>query len=170
MRFKKLMVPLIFIFLVTMMLTLACGKPVQAPVVTGNNDAAQAQIHEDQGNSYREQKQWDEAIVEYTQVIEIHPEFAAAYFNRGTCYYGKGDYDKAIADYSKVIEIDPKYADAYFNRGLAYYYKHDYDKAIADYTRVIALVPKDADAYTTAGLPTMINVTTTRLSPITPGR
>ncbi len=93
--------------------------------------------HLEQGNTYADQEQWDEAIVQYTKAIELDPELALAYNNRGWAYNETGQWDLAIADCNKAIELDPELAMAYYNRGTAYDYKGELDNAIADFNKVI---------------------------------
>ena len=62
----------------------------------------------------------DRAIADYSEVIQIQPDFAGAYNNRGNAYGEKGELDRAIADYSEAIRLQPDDADAYYNRGIAY--------------------------------------------------
>jgi len=99
------------------------------------------------GLTYLEQKQFDEAISEFTRVIEMSPDSADAYYNRGLAYAKKNDAEHAIADYSKAIELNPRDSDTYFNRGLAYYKENKMEESIADYTKVIELNPNEGDVY-----------------------
>jgi tetratricopeptide (TPR) repeat protein len=99
------------------------------------------------GLAYLEAKQFDEAINEFTKVIEKNPSSPEAYYNRGLAYAKKGDTEHAIADYSKAIDLNPRDADTYFNRALAYYKKGAIQEAIDDYTKVIQLDPRQADVY-----------------------
>lgn len=97
---------------------------------------------------------WDLGFerVKYEQLVQLHPDYAVAYYNRGIIYYDKGDYDQAISDYNQAITLDPKYAVAYHNRGLTYKNKGDYDKAISDYDQAIRLDPQDTNAYNSRGV------------------
>jgi lipoprotein NlpI len=95
---------------------------------------------------------YDRAIKDYDQAIQLDPKFAGAYSNRGSAYANKGDYDRAIKDYDQSIQLDPKLAGAYSNRGNAYMRKGDYDRAVKDYDQAIQLDPKDASAYFNRGL------------------
>ena len=61
-------------------------------------------------------KEYDKAITDYTRVIELDPNYAAAYCNRGYAYAMKKEYDMATTDFKKCIELsdDPsitKYAE-----------------------------------------------------------
>lgn len=70
--------------------------------------------------AYFNKKQYDKAIDELNEAIEINPKNAEAYNNRGVNYYMKDQYDKATADYKKAIEIFPNYALAYYNLAVNY--------------------------------------------------
>jgi tetratricopeptide (TPR) repeat protein len=94
-----------------------------------------------------EAKQYDQAIADYSEVIRLKPDYAAAYYNRGNAYYDLKQYDEAMADYSEVIRLKPDYAGGYNNRGNAHYDLKQYDQAIADYSEVIRLRPDYAGAY-----------------------
>lgn len=93
-----------------------------------------------------DKKEYDKAIMNYTEALKLKPDFADAYYNRGAAWQNKkeyeeanSDYDKAIINYNKIIEKDPKYPDAYYGRGNSWYNKKEYDKAIVDYTKVIEI-------------------------------
>ncbi|MDB9394841.1 tetratricopeptide repeat protein, partial [Microcystis aeruginosa] len=79
------------------------------------------------------------AIADYNQAINIKPDYALAYNNRGNAKYDLGDYQGAIADYNQAINIKPDYALAYYNRGIAKYDLGDYQGAIADYNQAAQL-------------------------------
>ena len=55
-------------------------------------------------------KDYNGAISDYTQAIEINPNDATAYYNRGSVKYNLKDYNGAISDYTKAIEINPNFA------------------------------------------------------------
>jgi tetratricopeptide (TPR) repeat protein len=57
--------------------------------------------------------QYDNAISDYTKVIETDPKNADAYVLRGDTYYKQGRYDKAISDLTQATEVDPGFAEAY---------------------------------------------------------
>jgi len=117
----------------------------------------ESKVHFEQGNIYLEQEEWYDAIYEYTQAIELNPEFAEAYANRGAALLGRlkydlsagneSNYNHAIADCEKAIELNPlvklkvTLAEAYVQRGYYYFSREKYDEAIADYTKAIELDP-----------------------------
>ena len=76
------------------LLALACANP--------------ALEHLEQGDTYYQHEQWDEAIAEYSKAIELEP----------------------------TIELNSKLAETYANRAGEYNQTEDYDKAFADPTRL----------------------------------
>ncbi len=102
-------------------------------------------------NSF-EIEEYDKAIECFQKAIEIHPDFAEAYYNMGTVYHYKGNYDRAIECYHKALEINPNHAKAFNNMGSSYYYKINYDKAIECYHKAIEINPDYADAYYNMGI------------------
>ena len=95
---------------------------------------------------------YDLAIAEFSEVIQLKPKYAGAYNNRGVSYAHAGDGDKSIADFNEAIRLNPEYVEAYYNRGIAYNLKGDWDKAIADYTEAIRLNPEYVEAYYNRGI------------------
>jgi TonB family protein len=96
-------------------------------------------------------RDFDTAIADENEAIEINPKLANAYMRRGAAYGGKGDYDRAIADENEAIEIDPENVRAYSDRGLFRGDKHDDAGAIADATRAIEIDPQFRFAYGVRG-------------------
>lgn len=103
------------------------------------------------GEAYSDIGQYDQAILDYTEAIEITPKYADAYYNRGNAYSKNDMLDQAILDYTKAIEIKPNYAEAYYNRGNAYGKKKKFDQAISDYTKALVINPHYVGAYTNRG-------------------
>ena len=106
-----------------------------------------AEWHYYQGNRLVNQSQYDEAIKEYTEAIELDPTSAAAYVNRASAYKRMGQFDLAIGDCNKAIELDPNLAVAYANKASAYNGKGQFDLAIDDCNKAIELDPNLAVAY-----------------------
>lgn len=94
-----------------------------------------------------EQKNYEAAIRECTEVLRLHPKNIDTYNNRGNAYYELKQYDQAIADYNKAIALDPKFAEAYNNRGNAYHALKQYDQAKADYQKALSLLSPDDPLY-----------------------
>jgi tetratricopeptide (TPR) repeat protein len=129
------------------------------------------------GRCYAKKGEYDKAIADFTEAIQLNPTETDHFWQRCKCYAEKGEHDKAIADFKEVIRfggvlslfveedlcdtiiahfteairLDPKGADNYFWRGKVYSARHEHDKAIADYTEAIRLDPTEAENYRARG-------------------
>jgi tetratricopeptide (TPR) repeat protein len=128
----------------------ACTKLAEDRTDTPHNRAV---AYYDRGNAYKNLKDYDRALADYSDALKLDPRYAHAYLNRGFVYAAKNDADHAIADLSRSIQLDPAEPMAYFNRGLVYRVgKHNDDASIADFTEVIKRNPDAGNAYYERGL------------------
>lgn len=113
----------------------------------GLGEESLAYVYNNRGIVYRLKGNYDRAIADYTEAINLMPDFASAYSNRGLANSKKGQYDLAIEDFNRAIDLAPENADIYLKRGNAYFDKGLYDEAVVDYARVIELIPGSVLAY-----------------------
>ena len=59
------------------------------------------------GKSYSEKGELEQAILDYSNALEIDPKKSKAYCERGYCWDELKNYEKAIIDYNKAIKIYP---------------------------------------------------------------
>ena len=87
---------------------------------------------------FQENQEYNKAITDYTQILQLEPGNANAHFNLGYIHqvYLK-IYDQAIKHYTDAIAVDPQYAEAYYNRGLTYETMGNIAAAAADYKLAI---------------------------------
>ncbi len=111
----------------------------------------QKKLYQEGINKY-DAANYEGAIQDFNQLIELEPKNALAYNKRGDAYYRLGDYEQAQADSSEAILLNPQDANAYYDRGFALYGLGKYKEAIADYTQAIKLNSQDAYAYYGRGL------------------
>jgi len=111
-----------------------------------------ATIYFYRGTAYYNQKEYDRAIADCNQALQLNPKLAEAFSTRGIAYDQKGEYDRAIADFNQALQLNPKDAGPFNNRGIAYYYKKEYDRAIANYNQALQVNPKYAEAFYNRGL------------------
>jgi tetratricopeptide (TPR) repeat protein len=89
---------------------------------------------------------WNGAISQFDQAIQLNPHYDDAYYQRGYARQKKGDTDGAIADYNQALAVNANLDKAYTGRGFAKYLKGDLDGALTDYDQAIALNPHAVDA------------------------
>ncbi len=90
---------------------------------------------------------YQQAINEFTKLIELSPDNADAYKNRGVSYMKVEKFNLAIKDFEMAKEIFPELKGLYSNLGVAWYYKKEYEKAIENYNIEINMEPENAVAY-----------------------
>jgi PQQ-dependent catabolism-associated CXXCW motif protein len=103
------------------------------------------------GETYHRKRDYDRAIQEFTQAIQLDPKLALAYANRGSVHYDRGDNDLALQDFDAAIRLDSKNSKFYNGRGHVYLRMADHDRAIEDYGLAIKLSPKIAIYYISRG-------------------
>jgi tetratricopeptide (TPR) repeat protein len=106
-----------------------CTRAIDSGEFEGNELAG---IYLNRGLRYDYMGDYDNALDDYDEAIQIDPNFAKAFNNRGGVYFKKKEHDRAIADYDEAIRLDPNYANAFLGRCAVYDAKADYDRAIAD--------------------------------------
>lgn len=93
-----------------------------------------AEEYFERGNDRYNESDFEGAIANYTEAIDLNPHYVVAYNNRGLARAGQGDWNRAIEDYNEAIWLNPQYAHAYFSRGIACHNQGNLAGAIADYT------------------------------------
>ncbi len=112
------------------------------------NEQASARFN--QGKLAQEEKDFEAALLEFSEAIKLAPTYAQAYYERGRTFLILDQHERALTDFNKVIELkDPEtLVDAYNNRGYIYNeFLKKYPEAIADFTRAIQIDPSYIRAY-----------------------
>ena len=87
------------------------------------------------------------AIKLYEEILEIDPEYAAAYINMGTILFHQRNYALAEELYRRATVADPSYVLAYFDLGNVLDELQRLDESIAAYLQAVTLAPRYADAH-----------------------
>ncbi|MCC8943093.1 tetratricopeptide repeat protein [Bradyrhizobium sp. Arg68] len=104
-------------------------------------------IYNNRGVAWYFKGRFDTAVSDFTQAIDLKPEFAIAYLNRGRAWRRLKDPTKALADFSTALQADPNNADARSERAAALFDQGEIESAIADYDELIRLRPDYVRAY-----------------------
>jgi len=62
----------------------------------------------------------EEAINDYSRIIEASPGDALLYMKRGMLYANTGKYDRSIEDFTRAIGLSPDNRRAYLSRAMVY--------------------------------------------------
>jgi RNA polymerase sigma factor (sigma-70 family) len=119
-------------------------------VPQGNPQDAAAYLK--RGRTYLNRGNYDQAIADFNQVLQLDTKSAGAYFSRGRANKLKGNYEQALADYNEAIQINPQMVAAYVNRGQIYNMADRSDDAIADFNQALLLDPERPIPYLDRGV------------------
>ncbi len=87
------------------------------------------------------------AISLYEEILELDPEYAAAYINLGTIHFHLRQFGRAEELYRRATVADPSYVLAFFDLGNVLDELRRLDESIVAYQRAVALAPRYADAH-----------------------
>ncbi|MCP4345389.1 MAG: SUMF1/EgtB/PvdO family nonheme iron enzyme [Desulfobacterales bacterium] len=89
-------------------------------------------------------EEYETAISDFDQAVQLNSEWIEAYYNRGLAYARLKQYQEAVDDYTKVLNSDLEdfqqlESIAYNNRANAFYKLGEHEKAIADYDHALRI-------------------------------
>lgn len=102
----------------------------------------------ERGKNYIAENNYDKAVVELKNVLQIDPKYAEAYFLLGEIAEKKNDVAKAFSNYSKVVELNPDHVGARVKLAKIYFSVGQVDKAEEHVNYVLTKDPKNAEAKT----------------------
>ncbi|MBW4582744.1 MAG: tetratricopeptide repeat protein [Tildeniella nuda ZEHNDER 1965/U140] len=92
------------------------------------------------------QKNFEGAIADFNQAIQLKLDYALAYYNRGNAYAKTNNVRAALADYSQVILLKPNNAYVRYDRGVLRAAAGDKQGAIDDFQQALALFKRQLNA------------------------
>src|SRR5262245_33716938 len=96
-------------------------------------------------------RDFDAAIDDYSQAIEINSGFVKGSSKKLSGSNFKSNQNAGIADDDRVVVANSFNAVAYYNRGMAWLAAGNADRAIDDFSKAISIDPRYTDAYVTRG-------------------
>ena len=120
--------------------TTATSKKQETPVV--KSSAIIMKQNEDlitEGDKNFKSNNYDAAIKNYQDALQIVPNDAITLLKIGNIYKLKEDNTKAVNFYQKSIIVNPDYTDGWFNLGLAYANENNIIEAQKSFEKVISL-------------------------------
>lgn len=106
-----------------------------------------ADAYRETGMAAYEASNFQDAIDNFTCVIELEPENPIAHNNLGLFYKLIGDYDIAFTYFAIAEELDPEYTQLFANRGNAYTEIGQSEAAIVDFEKAFALNPEGMTVF-----------------------
>ncbi|MEK7485861.1 MAG: tetratricopeptide repeat protein [Planctomycetota bacterium] len=86
------------------------------------------------------QKNWAQAIQDYSEAIRLNPQHAKSFKERGVSYSKQGEIEQALKDYSSAILLNPQYFHVYYLRGSLKKLQGDLNEAKKDMQEALRLI------------------------------
>ena len=99
-----------------------------------------------------DQKNLEEAVINYRKSIQINPDYAEGYNNLGSVLYKLEKFNESAVSLQKAIQIKPNFAEAYNNLGLTLNELGKLNKSIDCYQRAIKIKSNFVEAHNNLGL------------------
>ena len=94
-----------------------------------------------EGTNLVNKQKLNEAIVKFSDVIELDPKWAEAWNKRATVFYLIGEYQKSQNDINKVLDFEKRHFGALAGQGLVNIELQNYEKAIKSYQDAMKIYP-----------------------------
>ena len=105
-------------------------------------DPANFQYHSSLALATELADQREEALAEWTKVIEAHPAEAGPYSRRATLMMALGRQEEAHRDAARAVSLDPRSADAHYVLGRIHEQDLELPNALEAYSRVVEIDPE----------------------------
>ena len=90
------------------------------------------------GSIYAMQRKFDDAILQFSNAVDLNPDLGEAYKRRGQTRAAKGQTVTALKDLSKAVSLcSSDSGDSHFQRGLLYHQTKNYSKGLNDFREAL---------------------------------
>lgn len=97
-------------------------------------------------------KRYDEAIVTFSEVVDLDPEDFLGYRNRGLCRFDMQDNAGALEDYATALQLNSEDPSSWYQRGNVHLAMNTLDAAESDFSKALELDPEFAKAWMNRGV------------------
>lgn len=97
-------------------------------------------------------QRYDEAILAFSELVELDREDFLGFRNRGRCRFDMHDDTGALQDYDTALKLNPEDASSWFQRGNVYLSMDNLDAAESDFTKALELDTEFAKAWMNRGV------------------
>ena len=98
------------------------------------------------GTEAMNRRQFPEALLIFSQIVENFPDFAEGWNKRATLFYLVGNTDASIEDIKKALELEPRHFGALSGLGLVYLQQGKLALAEEAFLQLIAVHPNSPSA------------------------
>lgn len=110
--------------------------------LTKNLSIVETWVHFRLGLQYLNKRDWENAIINFRNVIKSNQNDTTAFECLADAYYTRGSYTSALRAYKKVMSMDPSKASHYYTKiGYIHCLLTQYDEAIKTFEKVFQIDP-----------------------------
>ena len=99
------------------------------------------------GNTHFKEKDYESAIKNYSDAIQLRNDDSILYSNRAQCYLNLERYYEAIEDCDNALRLNPLFTKAFYRRASANKQLFRYETALKDFHSLIELDPSFDKAF-----------------------
>ena len=110
------------------------------------------QNHNNLGDMYARQGNFQKAIEEFQKAIELKPDYGDAYHNLANVYHQIQKDDLALENYQKALSFNPNLWQSYQNIAAIYFTQQKFDLAKEFMEKAIKINPENIDLHTNFGI------------------
>ena len=121
-------------------------------LATAKTSPSSPQNHNNLGDLYGRQGDFEKSIYHFKKAIELNPRYADAYHNLANTYAQIDNIDLAIENYQKAVEFGPHLWQSHQNLAGIYFEQEKYDLAEKEMKKAIKINPQNANLYTNLGI------------------
>lgn len=119
---------------------------------TAKTSPSSAQNHNNLGDMYARQGDFEKSIEEFKKAIELKADYAGAYHNMANSYREMGIIDQAMENYEKAISLKPDLWQSYQNLTAIYIDRGQLDLAEESIKKAIEIDPENAGLHYNLGI------------------
>ncbi len=93
------------------------------------------------GKKHIENEKFSEAYEQFTEVIEVAPNFAEGYNQRAIVRFVLGEWEKSLEDCKQTVKLNPFHFGAYAGMGHVYLRLGEIENAIESYKQALTINP-----------------------------
>lgn len=101
----------------------------------------------DKGNKLFQEGNYKEAVIAFTNHLELNPGDIHALYNRGRSYEELKQTQQAKADFDEVIRLEPNNFNAYLSLAKLFYDEGSYNKSLLNVAKAIKLNDDSEEAF-----------------------
>ena len=99
------------------------------------------------GNRYFAKEEFPAAVVEFSNALQVDPNFAPAHSQLAECYLKMQRFPDAYRELQRTVELDPENRKASLDLGLILIASHNYDQAHSLVEKMLQNDPNSPDAH-----------------------